>query len=172
MPAHEAGALHGEIGTRGPSWLRTPPDVNALLGSLWPSTVERTAASGALTVGGVDVRELAAEFGTPAYILDEVDLRQRAREFAAAFAGWDVYYAGKAFCAKAVIRAVAEEGLSLDICTGGELATALAAGMPPQRIGFHGNNKSAVELARAVDAGVGRIVLDSFAEIERLTAIA
>src|SRR5215831_17890375 len=119
MRAHEAGALHGEIGTRGPSWLRTPHDVNALLGALWPSTVERSAA-GALTVGGVDVRQLAAEFGTPAYVLDEVDLRQRAREFANAFAGWDVYYAGKAFCAKAVIRTIAEEGLSLDVCTGGE----------------------------------------------------
>jgi diaminopimelate decarboxylase len=172
MRAHEAGALHGEIGTRGPSWLRTPPDVNALLSGLWPSTVERAPGTGSLTVGGLDVRDLAAEFGTPAYVLDEVDLRQRAREFATAFAGWDVYYAGKAFCAKAVIRAIAEEGLSLDVCTGGELATALAAGMPPQRIGFHGNNKSIVELSRAVDAGVGRIVLDSFTEIDRLTAIA
>jgi diaminopimelate decarboxylase len=172
MRAHEAGALHGEIGTRGPSWLRTPHDVNALFGALWPSTVERSAESGSLTIGGLDVRELAAEFGTPAYVLDEVDLRQRAREFADAFAGWDVYYAGKAFCAKAVIRAIAEEGLSLDVCTGGELATALAAGMPPQRIGFHGNNKSIVELTRAVDVGVGRVVLDSSTEIDRLTAIA
>jgi diaminopimelate decarboxylase len=171
MRAHEAGALHGEIGIRGPSWLRTPTDVNALMTPLWPSTVERDE-DGALRVGGLDVRDLAEEFGTPAYVLDEADLRARAREFADAFAGWDVYYAGKAFCAKAVIRVIAEEGLSLDVCTGGELAIALAAGMPPERIGLHGNNKSVEELTRAVDAGVGRIVLDSFTEIDRLTAIA
>jgi diaminopimelate decarboxylase len=171
MRAHEAGALHGEIGSRGPSWLRTPEDVNALLPMLWPSTVERQD-DGALRVGGLDVRELAAEFGTPAYVLDEADLRERAREFVDAFAGWDVYYAGKAFCAKAVIRVIAEEGLNLDVCTGGELAVALAAGMPPERIGLHGNNKSVSELTRAVEAGVGRIVLDSFTEIDRLTRIA
>ncbi len=171
MRAHEAGALHGEIGTRGPNWLRTPPDVNALMPALWPSTVER-GDDGSLTVGGIDVRQLADEFGTPAYVLDEVDLRARAREFAAAFAGWDVYYAGKAFCAKAVIRIIAEEGLNLDVCTGGELATALAAGMPAERIGMHGNNKSVSELTRAVQAGVGRVVLDSTEEIDRLTRIA
>jgi diaminopimelate decarboxylase len=171
MRAHEAGALHGEIGIRGPSWLRTPTDVNALMTALWPSTVERHD-DGALRVAGVDVRDLAEKFGTPAYVLDEADLRSRAREFAEAFAGWDVYYAGKAFCAKAVIRAIAAEGLSLDVCTGGELAIALAAGMPAERIGFHGNNKSAAELTRAVEAGVGHIVLDSFTEIDRLTAIA
>jgi diaminopimelate decarboxylase len=171
MRAHEAGALHGEIGIRGPSWLRTPTDVNALMAPLWSSTVERLG-DGALRVGGLDVRALAEEFGTPAYVLDEADLRARAREFADAFAGWDVYYAGKAFCAKAVIRIIAEEGLSLDVCTGGELAVALAAGMPPERMGLHGNNKSVAELTRAVDAGVGRIVLDSFTEIDRLTAIA
>jgi diaminopimelate decarboxylase len=171
MRAHEAGALHGDIGTRGPTWLRTPEDINALLPALWPSTVER-GGDGALRVGGLDVRRLATEFGTPAYLLDEADLRARAREFAAAFNGWDVYYAGKALCAKAVIRTVAEEGLNLDVCTGGELATALAAGMPPERIGMHGNNKSVEELTRAVDAGVGRIVLDSVTEIDRLTRIA
>jgi diaminopimelate decarboxylase len=171
MRAHEAGALHGEIGIRGPSWLRTPTDVNALMAPLWPSTVERHD-DGSLRVGGLDVRTLAEQYGTPAYVLDESDLRSRAREFAEAFAGWDVYYAGKAFCAKAVIRVIAEEGLSLDVCTGGELAVALAAGMPPERIGLHGNNKSVDELTRAVEAGVGRIVLDSFTEIDRLTAIA
>src|SRR5690349_9977903 len=171
MRAHEAGALHGEIGNAGPGWLRTPDDVNALMPALWPSTVERSDA-GSLTVAGLDVRQIAADFGTPAYVLDEADLRHRAREFAAAFAGWDVYYAGKAFCAKAVIRTIAEEGLNLDVCTGGELATALAAGMPPERIGFHGNNKSVAELSRALDAGVGRIVVDSTFEIDRLTRLA
>ncbi|MFY1636567.1 diaminopimelate decarboxylase [Solwaraspora sp. WMMB335] len=171
MRAHEAGALHGDLGSRGPGWLRTPDDVNALLPQLWPRTVTRNDA-GALTVGGRDVRELAAEHGTPAYLLDEDDLRARCRDFRAAFAGQDVYYAGKAFLCRAVVRVVAEEGLHLDVCTGGELAVALSAGMPPERIGFHGNNKSPAELARAVDVGVGRIIVDSFDEIDRLSVLA
>ncbi|MEV1286871.1 diaminopimelate decarboxylase [Micromonospora sp. NPDC049679] len=170
MRAHEAGALHGDIGTR-PAWLRPPQDVNALVPHLWPRTVTRSA-DGAVAVGGLGVRELAEEFGTPAYVLDEDDLRTRCREFRAAFPDHDVYYAGKAFLCRAVVRVIAEEGLHLDICTGGELAVALSAGMPPERIGFHGNNKSTGELARALDAGLGRIIVDSFAEIERLSALA
>jgi diaminopimelate decarboxylase len=171
MRAHEAGALHGDIGNRGPAWLRTPVDVNALVPQLWPRHVTR-GAGGALEVAGLDVRDLAAEFGTPVYVLDEDDLRSRCREFRAAFPDADVYYAGKAFLCRAVVRMIAEEGLFLDVCTGGELATALSAGMEPARIGFHGNNKSVAELTRAVDAGVGRIIVDSFAEIDRLTALA
>ncbi|GAB1694141.1 diaminopimelate decarboxylase [Krasilnikovia sp. M28-CT-15] len=171
MRAHEAGALHGDLGSRGPAWLRTPEDVNALVPQLWARTVTR-ADDGALTVGGRSVRDLAAEYGTPAYVLDEADLRARCRDFAAAFAGADVYYAGKSFLCKAVVRIVAQEGLFLDVCTGGELAVALAAGFPPERLGLHGNNKSVAELTRALDAGVGRIVLDSFHEIDRLTALA
>ncbi|KAB1903582.1 diaminopimelate decarboxylase [Micromonospora sp. AMSO1212t] len=171
MRAHEAGALHGEIGTRGPAWLRTPVDVNALVPQLWPRNVAR-GPGGALTVAGLDVRDLAAEYGTPAYVLDEDDLRGRCREFRAAFPDADIYYAGKAFLCRAVVRMIAEEGLFLDVCTGGELATALSAGMPPARIGFHGNNKSVAELTRAVDAGVGRIIVDSFTEIDRLTELA
>ncbi|MEV0809036.1 diaminopimelate decarboxylase [Micromonospora sp. NPDC050200] len=171
MRAHEAGALHGDIGNREPAWLRTPVDVNVLVPQLWPRNVAR-AAGGALAVAGLDVRALAAEFGTPAYVLDEDDLRSRCRDFRAAFPDADVYYAGKAFLCRAVVRMIAEEGLFLDVCTGGELATALSAGMPPERIGFHGNNKSVAELTRALDAGVGRIILDSFTEIDRLTALA
>ncbi|GHJ14533.1 diaminopimelate decarboxylase [Micromonospora sp. AKA38] len=171
MRAHEAGALHGDIGNRGPAWLRTPVDVNALVPQLWPRHVARGPA-GALTVAGLDVRDLAAEFGTAAYVLDEDDLRGRCREFRAAFPDADVYYAGKAFLCRAVVRMIAEEGLFLDVCTGGELATALSAGMPPERIGFHGNNKSVAELTRAVDAGVGRIIVDSFTEIDRLSELA
>ncbi|MFI7249129.1 diaminopimelate decarboxylase [Micromonospora chalcea] len=171
MRAHEAGALHGEIGSRGPAWLRTPVDVNALVPQLWPRNVARGPA-GALTVAGLDVRDLAAEYGTPAYVLDEDDLRERCREFRAAFPDADVYYAGKAFLCRAVVRMIAEEGLFLDVCTGGELATALSAGMPAERIGFHGNNKSVAELTRAVDAGVGRIIVDSFTEIDRLSELA
>ena len=141
MRAHEAGALHADLGHRGPAWLRTPEDVNALVERLWPRTVTR-APDGALHVGGLSVTELARTHGTPLYVLDEADLRARCREFRAAFAGADVFYAGKAFLCKAVVRIVAEEGLSLDVCTGGELAVALKAGMPPERIGFHGSNKS------------------------------
>jgi diaminopimelate decarboxylase len=171
MRAHEAGALHGDIGNRGPAWLRTPQDVNALVPQLWPRTVRR-AGAGALEIGGVSVLDLAAEHGTPAYFLDEDDLRSRCRDFAAAFAGADVYYAGKSFLCKAVVKVINEEGLFLDVCSGGELAVALAAGFPAERMGFHGNNKSLSELTRALDAGVGRIILDSFQEIDRLTALA
>ena len=171
MRAHEAGALHGDLGTRGPAWLRTPQDINALEPPLWPSTVERSEA-GSLTIGGLDVRDLAATHGTPAYLLDEADVRERCRRFRDAFKGADVFYAGKAFLCKAMVRIIAEEGLHLDVCSGGELTTALAAGFPPERIGLHGNNKSMAELRRAVENNVGRIVVDSFEEIERLTEIA
>src|SRR3954453_22903236 len=171
MRAHEAGALHGDLGYRGPAWLRTPEDVNALVPQLWPRTVSRTD-TGSLQIGGVSVADLAAEHGTPAYLLDEVDLRARCREFAAAFGDADVYYAGKSFLCRAVVRVIDEEGLFLDGGPGGELAVALASGFPPARIGFHGNNKSVAELERAVQVGVGRIVVDSFEEIARLTEIA
>ncbi len=175
MRAHEAGALHADIGYPGPAWLREPTDVNALLPGLWPATVRRDAA-GALEVGGIDVASLAGEYGTPTYVLDEADFRARARAYADAFAaavpGSAVYYAGKAFLCRAVATWIAEEGLCLDVCSGGELATALAAGFPAERIGLHGNNKSLDELTRAVDAGIGRVIVDSFEEIDRLAAVA
>jgi diaminopimelate decarboxylase len=162
-----------------PAWLRPPADVNELLPQLWPRTVRRGPA-GALEVGGVDVRDLAAEFGTPAYVLDEADFRGRAAEFrdafAAAFAdlsgGADVYYAGKAFLCSAVARWIAADGLRLDTCSGGELAVALRGGMPPAHIAMHGNNKSDAELDRALRVGIGRIVIDSVAEIDRVAAVA
>ena len=171
MRAHEAGALHADLGSSGPAWLRMPDDVNRLVPVLWPQTVKR-ADDGALRVGGVSVRDIAHTYGTPAYVFDEADFRARCRLFRRAFGGADVFYAGKAFLCRAVVRALADEGLSLDVCTGGELAVALAAGMPPERIGLHGNNKSTSELRRAVEAGVGRIIVDSFDEIERLNDIA
>ena len=139
--------------------------------TVWPVTARR-GADGVLQLGGVDVRDLATQFGTPAYVLDEDDFRGRCRTWHNAFAGSDVYYAGKAFLCTAVARWVAEEGLSLDVCTGGELAVALAAGFPVERLLFHGNNKSVSELERAVAAGVGRIVVDSFDELVRLAAVA
>ena len=138
---------------------------------VWPRTAERSA-DGVLQLGGVDVRDLAAEFGTPAYVLDEADFRARCREWVSAFADGDVYYAGKAFLCTAVARWAAQEGLSLDVCTGGELAVALHAGFPVERLLFHGNNKSVEELTRAVEAGVGRVVVDSSVEVVRLAAVA
>ena len=138
---------------------------------VWPRTAER-GADGALRIGGVDVRDLAAQLGTPAYVLDEWDFRERCREWHAAFAGADVYYAAKAFLCTAVARWIAEEGLSMDVCTGGELAVALHAGFPPERLLFHGNNKSVPEIERAVGAGVGRFVVDSFDDLVRVATVA
>ena len=169
--AHPAGAMHAEGLDHGPAWLRPPSDVNALVPALWARNVTR-GADGAVAVAGIDVRELAAEFGTPAYVLDEDDFRARCRDFRDAFAGADVYYAGKAFLCLAVVRWLAEEGLGLDVSAGGELAYALRGGFPAERILFHGNNKSVAELGRAVTAGVGRVVVDSYDEIARLADVA
>jgi diaminopimelate decarboxylase len=139
--------------------------------SVWPASAA-ISDDGVLTIGGLSAVDLAHEHGTPAYLLDEDDFRTRARSWRAAFADADVFYAGKAFLCTAAARWVAEEGLSLDVCTGGELAVAMRAGFPAGRIQFHGNNKSVAELRRAVDAGVARIVVDSDVEIERLARIA
>ena len=127
---------------------------------------------GALEVGGCDVLELAAEFGTPAYVYAEDDMRARARAFLEAFRTrterFEVIYAGKAFPCTAVYRLFSEEGVSADVASGGELHLALAAGVDPKRIYMHGNNKSPAELEYAIENGVGHIVVDSFDEIERL----
>ncbi|MFJ1704260.1 diaminopimelate decarboxylase [Kitasatospora sp. NPDC088346] len=169
--AHPAGPRHGDVLTEG-HYQAPPSDLNALDPKVWSATVAREP-SGSVSVGGLDVRALAAEFGTPAYILDEADFRARARAWRDAFGpGADVYYAGKAFLSKAVVRWLHEEGLNLDVCSAGELAVALAAGMPGERIALHGNNKSAAELEQAVKAGVGHVVLDSYQEIELLAAVA
>ena len=166
MRAHEAGWAHAVESVRGPTWLREPDDPNALVPQLWSSTARKV--DGVLQVGGVPVTDLVAQHGSPAYVLDEADFRSRARAFRDAFPDFDVYYAGKAFLCTTVARWVVEEGLLLDVCTGGELTVAERAGIPPERIGFHGNNKSTAELSRAVELGVGRIIVDSFHEIERL----
>jgi diaminopimelate decarboxylase len=122
-----------------------------------------------MTIGGVDVRDLAAEFGTPLFVCDEDDFRQRCRSYREAFGEQAaVFYAAKAFCSRGVLRWVSEEGLGVDVCTGGELEVALQAGVPAERITFHGSNKLQTELARALEAGVGHIVVDSFEEIARL----
>ena len=171
MRAHPAGALHGD-GVIPAHRLGPPPaDLNVLDPRIWPLGAERRG--GVLHIGGADVRDLATEHGTPAYLCAEDDFRARCREHRAAFGDETaVYYAGKAFLCRAVTGWLLEEGLSLDVSTGGELAIALAAGFPPERILVHGNNKSAAELQAAVDAGVARIVVDSDVEIARLAAAA
>jgi diaminopimelate decarboxylase len=168
-PTHEAGWAHVEGALRGPGWLRPPDDANALVPSLWSSTTHKI--DGTLVVGGVSVPDLVADVNTPAYVLDEADLRARARAFRDAFAGYDVYYAGKAFLCTTVARWISEEGLSLDVCSDGELTVALRAGFDPARIGYHGNTKTEPELMRAVAEGVGRIIVDSFDEIARLERV-
>ena len=171
MRTHEAGALHADV-TEPPSSLLVPPrDPAALAAAVWPVTATRLD-DGALAVGGVDLRELAAAHGTPAYVLDEHDFRTRCRDFVRAFAGADVHYAAKAFCCLTALRWVVEEGLGLDVCSGGELTAAIRAGVPPASIAMHGNNKSIAELAHGLDAGVSRIVVDSYAEIARLAWLA
>jgi diaminopimelate decarboxylase len=138
---------------------------------VWPRNVRRND-TGVLDVAGIGVDVLAQRFGTPMYVFDELDFRARCREFAAAFWDADIYYAGKAFLSRAIVRIIREEGLFLDVCSGGELAMALAAGMPAERIGLHGNNKSEAELSAALESGVGRIIIDSGPEIERLSRLA
>src|SRR5829696_6051661 len=131
---------------------------------------------GHLTIGGCDTVELVREFGTPLYVFDERHLREQARAFARAFTGRNpdtmVAYASKAYTGLAILKIMAEEGLGLDVVSGGELAIALAAGFPPERIHLHGNNKTPQELREAVAEGVGRVVVDNFYEIDVLDRVA
>jgi diaminopimelate decarboxylase len=147
-------------------------DLLLLPPNVWPRNTVR-GADGVVSIAGVSVTDIAAEFGTPVFVIDEDDFRSRCREIAAAFGGAQyVRYASKAFLCTEVARWINEEGLSLDVCSGGELAVALHANFPPERIALHGNNKSIDELTTAVKAGVGHVVLDSMTEIERLDEIA
>ena len=129
-----------------------------------------TVVDGALSIGGVPVNELAAEYGTPLFVYDEDHLRARCREAVAAW-GPGVAYATKAFLCVAMARLAAEEGMHLDVATGGELHVARHAGVPGDRLVMHGNNKSPLELRLAVEAGVRRIVIDNFDELDRLEAL-
>src|SRR5580658_3323004 len=165
--AHPAGPLHGDVlpADHPPA---PPADLNALPAAIWPRGARR-GDDGVLTLAGADVRDLAEQFGTPLYVCDEEDVRSRCRDYMEAFGPEArVFYAAKAFCSRAVLRWVSAEGLGVDVCTGGELETALSAGVPPEQITLHGNNKSLDELSRAISAGIGHIVADSFDEIARL----
>ena len=174
MIAHPAGPRHAEEvhPAAAPPKPNTPQELLRLTPNVWPYNAIR-GDDGEVRVAGVRVTDLAREFGTPLFVIDEDDFRERCRVIAAAFGGGaNVHYAAKAFLCTEVARWIAEEGLSLDVCSGGELAVALHADFPPERIALHGNNKSVTELTAAVRAGIGHVVLDSMTEIERLDAIA
>lgn len=128
------------------------------------------AADGRLLIGGVDTLELAAEFGTPLFVYDEEHLRARCRETVAHF-GDGATYATKAFLCRAMARLAWSEGMRLDVATGGEYHVARSAGVPASSLVFHGNNKSVTELRRALEDSVGRIVVDSFDEIDRIEGL-
>ena len=142
---------------------------------MWPSTV---AFTNELSISGIPVSQLAREFGTPAFIMDEADFRARASKWNSALVSafgensGTVYYAAKAFICTEVARWIKEIGIGIDVCTGGELAVALAGGIDPSKIEVHGNNKSVAEIEKAVSVGVGTIVIDSLFEIERVAASA
>jgi len=162
-----------------PDWLDASVDVNALWPGLWSRNTVR-AADGELVIAGVSASQLVEQFGTPLYVIDEDHARHRAVEVREAFerelgrvgARVTVYYAAKAFLCTEVARWVSEAGLKIDVASGGELAVALAAGVAPARMGFHGNNKSQAEIDRAVGLGVDNIVIDSLWEVDRVAQAA
>ncbi|GAA1957885.1 diaminopimelate decarboxylase [Kitasatospora viridis] len=164
------------VATTGPSAAAAPTATASTAGtptapgSPWPAST-RTRPGGDLAVGGVGLAEAADRFGTPLYLLDEQELRARARAYRAALPHAEVHYAAKAFLCSAVANWVEEEGLGLDVCSVGELQLAAAAGFPPQRMLLHGNAKSPEELRLALRLRVGRIVIDGLAEIPRLAAL-
>ncbi|UVJ38247.1 diaminopimelate decarboxylase [Arthrobacter sp. CJ23] len=170
---------HAAASPLAPEWLAVPADLNALHAPMWAGDVRKNDA-GELAIDGVAVSELKAQFGTPLFVMSESDFRARARAFKDAFdaafadicGGVDVYYAGKSFLCTAVASWVAEEGLRLDTCSGGELAVAARAGIKGENLGLHGNNKSDAEINRALDMKLGRIVVDSLDELERVAKIA
>ncbi len=138
---------------------------------VWPRSTE-LGPGGELLFAGAPVSHLAARFGTPAYLIDEDEVRQNARAYRRAMPDAEVAYASKALCTRAVLRWVAEEGLSLDTCSAGELAVARSAGFPADRILLHGNAKTPEDLKAALAYGVRRIVVDSLDEIDQLGALA
>ncbi len=174
MSVHPAGPRHAEEIHHGdaPARPTSTAELLDLSPRVWPRNLVR-GDDGVVRVAGVPVTTLTGDYGTPLFVIDEDDFRSRCHEMAAAFGGGEnVNYAAKAFLCGEIARWIAEEGLSLDVASGGELAVALHAGFPAERIALHGNNKSVDELAAAVQAGVGYVVLDSMTEIDRLDAVA
>ncbi len=162
-----------------PTWLEIPKDLNLIDNKIWPRTAERSG-SGELHIGGLSVSSLVRQFGSPLYVVDQEDFESRLLMASRAFSdaaskigtSAKVYYASKALLTTDVVRWVDAAGLSIDVSTSGELAVALAAGIDGSRIGLHGNNKSLVEIGRAVAADVSAIVIDSELEIERIASVA
>jgi diaminopimelate decarboxylase len=157
------------------------PQHSDLPARIWPLTARAVAdggttdggiSVGGISVGGVTLAAIAARYGTPAYVLDEDDVRQRCREYRHALTDAEIAFAGKAFLCRAMARWVDEEGLSLDVCSEGELAVASSAGFPADRIVLHGNAKTPGDLQAAMACRVGRIVVDSAGEIARIAALA
>ncbi|NIH82107.1 MULTISPECIES: diaminopimelate decarboxylase [Amycolatopsis] len=173
--AHPAGPRHAEVYPHADASGFPPSsseELDRLYPKVWPRNTYR-APDGVVRIAGVDVRQLAETYGTPLFVVDEADFKSRCAEYAEAFDDPSlVHYAAKAFLCTEVARWVAAQGLSMDVASGGELAVALRAGFPPERITFHGNNKSVAELETAVGAGVGTVVLDSYYEIARLADVA
>ncbi len=174
MNAHPAGPRHAEEFHHSgvPPRPSSSNELLELAPNVWPRNTVR-GDDGVVSIAGVSLHSLAQDYGTPLFVIDEDDFRSRCREIAAAFGGGkNVHYAGKAFLSSEIARWINEEGLSLDVCTGGELAVALHADFPPERIALHGNNKSVAELTAAVKNGIAHVVVDSMIEIERLDVIA
>jgi diaminopimelate decarboxylase len=167
MSAHPAGPRSANLATGSSA---TPSAHDAQVAAVWPHTAEWKRHG--LEIGGVRAVDIVRDYASPVFVIDEQDVRNRARAYAQAYAGHSVYYAAKAFLSVDLARWVASEGLGIDVCTMGELSVALAAGLPGERLLMHGNNKSVEELAAAVDAGVGFVVVDSEEEIRRLASIA
>lgn len=161
-----------------PQWLN-PTDARQLNSGVWPTTAIRDAA-GELTIGGVRATELLERYGSPLYVIDEHDMRERAASALAAFteafnaigAQVQLHYASKALLSIDIARWMQQAGVGLDVASAGELEVALAAGIEPETIGLHGNNKSDALLARAAEVGVGTVIIDSLTEIDRLAAVA
>ncbi|GAA2582561.1 diaminopimelate decarboxylase [Streptomyces tubercidicus] len=152
-----------------PRTAAAPPPSGSEPRSIWPASAAPVGPDD-LAIGGVPLTKLADRFGTPAYVLDEDEVRHRCRAYLRAFPDAEVYYAAKAFLCRAMVRWVQEEGLGLDVCSAGELELAVTTGFPPERIVLHGNAKSPADLRAALRLGVGRIVIDSTSEIARLAA--
>jgi diaminopimelate decarboxylase len=157
----------GDSATTAPN----PVRLTGLDPDLWPRTA-RLVADGDISVGGVRLSALAARYGTPAYILDEAGVRGRCRAYADALPGAEIAYAAKAFWCRAMAGWIAREGMSLDVCSAGELAVARSVRFPADRILLHGNAKTPDDLRAAIGYGVGRIVIGSAPEIVRLAALA
>ncbi|GAA4112809.1 diaminopimelate decarboxylase [Enteractinococcus coprophilus] len=161
-----------------PAWLTLPEDTAALDEQIFSSGVARVA--GEVSIQGIGVTELVEEYGSPLWVIDENDFRDRARAYVEAFqaafeslcGGVDVFYASKALLTVQIAKWVKEEGLHIDTASGGEMAIALRAGTDPAHIGLHGNNKSDDELRTAIEQQIGRIVVDSLAELHRVEAMA